>query len=77
MPITEIQLDTLTTWKNKTLLTSVSATTKYIYSDLQYNYNFSKQIYTTTIILLNRSTLNYVFTKQIYTKTMYLLTDLH
>jgi hypothetical protein len=58
--------------KNKTLLTSGSATTKYIYSDLHYNYNFSKQIYTTTIILINRSTLNYVFTKQIYTKTMYL-----
>jgi hypothetical protein len=44
---------------------------KYIYSDLHYNYNFSKQIYNATITLLNRYTLNYVFTKQIYTKTMY------
>jgi hypothetical protein len=35
--------------------------------------NISTQIYTTTIILLNRSTLNYVFTKQIYTKN-YVLT---
>jgi hypothetical protein len=68
-------LTCLIAWKNKMLLTSGSATTKYIYLDQHYNSNFSKQIYTITIILLNRSTLNYVilFTKQIYTKTMYLL----
>jgi hypothetical protein len=60
-------LTCLTAWKNKTLLTSGSATTKYIYSDLQYNYNFSKQIYTKTMYLLSRSTLKVISTKHIYT----------
>jgi hypothetical protein len=52
-------------------LTSGAAITKYIYSNLHYNYNFSNQIYTKTIILLSRSTLKLCITKQIYTKTMY------
>jgi hypothetical protein len=51
VPIIEIHLTAsdMSDSMKKTLLTSGSATTKYIYSELHYNYNFIMQVYTKTI----------------------------
>jgi hypothetical protein len=41
--------------------------------DKKFDNNFTKQIYTSTMYSLSRSTLHYVLTAQFYTRTVYLL----